>query len=179
MRGYKQLTGTAEVPKEAGIEGFMVTIREILKLPRIQTIAINSQGKISYAYVVREDEEERPVVLDFEEVLPYAIIRNGAVQEIQSPHKNAAVACAQMFRMLAIDNLAPVAFVVGAASWLWRWYSETTGLERAGESLFGLPVLADRHIDDSSLLICGAYSKDSSMTDTVKSYRITIPKETK
>lgn len=179
MRGYKQHTGTSEVPKASGVEGFLLAIRKILELPRLQGLTVDSRGKINYTYVLREEEEEKPFAISFDEVLPHAIIRNGQVQEIPFAHENCAVAAAQMFRLLAVDHLTPISFVAGANSRLWGWYKETTGLERVGDDFFGLPVLYDRHIDDASLVLCGAYSKDSSMADTVKSYKITIPKELK
>jgi hypothetical protein len=168
---------TVEVPKGTGIDGFFAALKKILLRPRVQKIEINPQGKITYRFFAREEDPQQAEV-DFDQILPYAIARNGEVVEISSPDTNAAVAVAQLFTNVADDQLFPVAFAMGTQSTVWRWFERTTGLKaRNREAFFGLQVFPDRFIPDDTLMLCAAYGRTSSLLDTRKTYKLTVPPE--
>jgi hypothetical protein len=153
--GYKQQTGEVEVPKGAGVEGFLLAIRNILKLPRVQEVHIDSRGKVTYAHFVPDDVEPALLSIEFETVMPYAVVRSGHVVEVTRPSiENPAVTIGCLLHGAALDHLAPVAWVTGAKPALWAWYHGGTGTGEniRGDDFFGLPVLRDPKFEDNSLL---------------------------
>jgi hypothetical protein len=175
-KGYVQYDETIEVPPGAGVEGFIRSLREVLKLPNVSNVTINRQGKIDYTFFLREGAEKRVAAVNFDTLMPMALVRNATVQEL--PHRDSAatVAILQMFRAAAIDHLAPIAFVTGANSLLWPWYEATTSLqaENRGE-LYGLPVHADRNCPDEVLLLAAAFTARAELVDMHKAYKIDLP----
>lgn len=163
---------TITVPKNTGVTGFIHTIKEILKLSRVQSIHINSKGVVEYKRYV-SDGEHRDFNIDFSGIEPYGIIRNGILSELIVSSCNAAVTIISMLDMAHSDNLYPVAFVTGANSTLWDWYKTTTGFQlSSNDSLCGLPLYTDRQAPDSVLILCAAHNKTSELIDTHKSYKI-------
>jgi hypothetical protein len=74
--------------------------------------------------------------------------------------------------------MRPVAFATGADSQLWSWYALSTGYRvEARDQFFGLPVLADREIDDAAIFLCAGYGRDAAFVDTQVSYKISIPQD--
>ena len=172
---YEERNETIEVPKGTGIEGFMLAIRAVLQLPRLQTVQIDSRGKVSYKYFLREGEESRTLELDFDALMPYAIVRNGVVSEVLPMSENAAVVIGQMFTRAAADHVYPVAWLGGANSVLWEWFLASLGPDNpvhTAEDLYGLPLLRDRMVDDQVLILCCAFSRGSSLIDTQRSYKL-------
>lgn len=179
-KGYTQHDEVIEIPKGTGIEGFIRTIREVLKLPRVQDIHITNQGSIEYTFYLRDGEEKRVVTMKFDELMPMAVVRNAEVQEVQDVDRSAPIALLQMFRAAAMDHLSPVAFVTGANSGFWPWYEGTSGMKaEIREVLAGLPVFSDRACPDEVLLLCAAFRKEGDLVDTKKAYKIAIPQVTR
>jgi hypothetical protein len=177
---YQEHSQSVEIPKGTGIEGFLRAIREILALPRLQEIHIDARGKVSYKYFLREGEEERTLALEFDSLMPYAIVRNGVVQEVLSNSTNVGVVLAQMFARAAADHMYSVAWVAGANTTFWRWFDASMGFKHASQDdLFGLPFLRDRMVEDSVLILCTAYGPRAALTDTQRSYKILIPSQPK
>lgn len=174
---YVELTENLEVPKHAGIEGFIVALRGILKMPRIVSIAIDARGKVSFTRYARKEEPRKQVQLDFDSVAPSAIIRNGRVTEMDVDQylNNAAVSIAAMFQRAASEHMYPVAWVIGGNSLLPIWHERTTGVQLPQESSYGLPVYRDRHIPDEALLLACAYGPDAALIDAQSAYKITMP----
>ncbi len=169
---WKEIVRSIEVPPNTGVEGFVYTIRELLKRPRLQEIKIDSKGKITYRQFVREDKPENNIGLEFGDLLPSSVIRNSEVIEL-APVGNAAVVLSDMLDTAAIDQLHPICFTTGADSTLWNWYKNSTGLLlRSRDTLFGLPLYLDRQIPDTAIILCAAFGKDASMIDTQRAYKV-------
>lgn len=176
MPDYEERLESVDVPANTGIKGFLHVIESILKQPRVQNITIDARGRVSYSRYVRKEEEQAPLALNFESLAPYSVIRNGKVTEVTPVSKNAAVALSQMFNASTGDHLNPVAFVGGALSKFWKWYTATAGVTLTSqEELYGIPFLTDRMVEDNILILCSAYAKGGMMADTQKSYKIVIP----
>lgn len=173
---YTEHSQSMEIPKGTGIEGFLRAVREILTLPRVQDIHIDSRGKVTYKYFLREGEEARALNLEFESLMPYAVVRNGHVEEVLVVNNNAGVVLAQMFARAGADHMYPVAWVGGANSTFWRWFDACMGFKSTShDELFGLPFLRDRMVEDSVLILCTAYGPRAALTDTQRSYKVLIP----
>lgn len=181
MDDYEEVTGTIEVPKNTGIEGFMSTIRQLLTRPRLQNINIDSRGKVTYKRFVLPGEEAEGANnnygVDLESVQPSHVVRNSEMLELTPPlGLSAPVVVGLLFDKVAQDKLRPLAFVVGAGTLLWQWHQFTTGHEVVDRGFFfGLPVLADRLIPDTALLLCAGYGRDAAVIDTRMSYKVEIP----
>lgn len=180
MAEYKEITGTINVPKNTGIEGFISTIRQLLGRPRLQSIHVDSRGTVTFKRFVEEGEEEGPnnnYGVDLESVQPYHVIRNADILELIPPEGlPSPVVVSMLFDKAAMDKLRPLAWVVGRASLLWRWYQFTTGHALTDrESFFGLPVYPDRQMPDTVLLLCAGYGRDAAFIDTRVSYKVEIP----
>lgn len=178
-RGYVQHDEVLTVPKGTGIEGFLRSLREVLKLPNVQDVRITRQGTIEYTFFLREGEEKRVIMMNFDSLMPMALVRNAEVVEVPSidglmtpvlaPH-----AIMRMFELAAADHLLPIAFVTGASSLLWKWLDKSP-TRRTDGPLFGLPVHSDRNCPDEALLLCAAFKKDSELVDMKKAYKIAMP----
>lgn len=172
---YEEKTATLEIPKGTGLEGFLRAIREILLLGRVQELHVDVRGKISYRYFAREGDTTT-LDVDFESLMPYAIVRNGVVVEVIPWGANAAVILGQIFARAAADHVYPVAWVGGAQTTFWHWFERTTGIANAiTDELCGLPFLRDRMVEDSVLLLCTAYGRHAALIDTQRSYKILMP----
>jgi len=175
MKEHKE---TIEISKGSGRAGFLLTLEEILKLPRLQSITVDARGKITYTRFLQDNEPPIPLKVDLETVSPYAAIRNGEVAELQLPMEiSAAIAVGLLFREISMDGLYPIAFVGGADSTVWTWLKSTTGIApyRNPEEFFGLPLYRDRMIEDYVLFLCAGYTRSTSLVDTQKSYKILMP----
>lgn len=169
----REVTKSIEIPKNTGIEGFVVTIRELLRRSRIQQISIEASGKVSYRRLVREDEPEA-IDIDLETVTPHGILANAEIEElVLPPHLPAAVVLGRMFDRFAIDQVHPIAFVSGIGTVFWDWYRVTTKAALHSRSaVFGLPLILDRHIPETALILCGASSRSTSLIDTTVALKL-------
>ena len=177
MNEYQEVTQNLEVPPHAGVEGFLAALRQILKLPRVTNIHIDSQGKVAYTRYVRQEEPRKHVEVDFDSVSPSMLVRNLEVQELDLSEvsDNAAVSIAAMFATAASEQMFPVAFVTGAATSLYQWHRKTTGVQLIGSSAYGFPVHRDRFIPDETLLLVTAFARGGGLVDARKSYKIAMP----
>ena len=175
MAEFVEVTKTIEVPKGAGIEGFIRILRQVLKLPRVTDVHISANGTVKAKHWVQEEAIDVPLNIDFVDLCPYTVIRNHSV--VDMGYADDTNALHHMFRMCnkaREEQLHCVAFVTGAMSKLEQWIAQTCG-EPSYDYIMGLPVYRDRFIDDDALILCLAYAEDSEMKDVIKSYRITIP----
>ncbi len=167
---------TIEVPRGAGIEGFIRVLRGIWKLPRVKHIEIE-KGKISYTQAMQPDDPFVALKVDLDTVMPHTVIRNGGVvRELDTPLDNASHAIALAFRRVTLDRLVPIAFVGSATSIVWDWHHKTTGIELPTvEELYGLPFFDDPHIEDWTLFLCASTERDAALIDTQRTYKILMP----
>ena len=172
MPDYKEIVNSIDVPPNTGVDGFLHTVRTILDLPRVQSINIDGNGKVTYKHFVADDDEA-VIGVEFKGLEPWYIIRNAEVQEMLVEHSSAATVVASLLDRMSLERLHPIAFVTGANSVLWEWYRTTTGDHlQSNDYLFGLPLYLDRNAPDSVLLLCAGYSRSSALIDTKKSYKI-------
>ncbi len=181
MAEYKEVKGTIRVPPNTGLEGFLHTIKTLMKRPRLQGFEVDSRGIIRFRRFAAEGEEDggpnNNFGVDLEHLEPYHVVRNAQILElVQPPEASAAVVIGLLFDKAAVDQLHPVAFVINTASALWEWYRVTTGYSvKERGRLFGLPVLLDRNIPDTALLLCAGFGRDAAFVDTQLSYKVEIP----
>jgi len=172
---YKEQSEQLEVPKGTGVDGFLHALREILELPRLQEIHIDGRGKITYKYFLREGEAPQALGLEFDSLMPYAVVRNGYIEEMLLTTSHPAVVLGQMFAKAAADHVYPVAWVGGAKSAFWAWFEKTMGAGRQDE-LYGLPFLRDRMIEDDVLILATAFGRRAPFIETQRSYKILLPR---
>jgi len=161
MSAYQEKTNSVVVPKNTGVEGFIKTLRGILSLPRVQSINIDAKGKVQYTRYVREGETDSPLGVDYTNIEPWSIIRNGHLDELNYRNGEPATnVIAAMFDKVACEGLTPIAFATGADTDLWSWHQRTAGVTLTKtNSIYGLPVYMDRQMPDYSLVLCAAYVK--------------------
>lgn len=185
MKEYEQHDEEIDLPKGVGVPGFLQAIKGVLSLPRVTDIRINALGKITYTFFLRKGESQK-LSVNFEDVMPYAIVRNGTIEELPYPSSNAIVACAQLFEAAARDHMFPVGFLGSQTTFFWDWYKEglggsrstqeePVGLQNSREELFGYPFHFDVKVEEHVLLLCTSFRRGGALTDTVKSYKITVP----
>jgi hypothetical protein len=168
------VTQSVDVPPGTGVEGFVHTVRSLLKLSLIQSISINARGKVTYERFVDEDEKN-PIKVDYSGVEPWYIARNapGGVEELALNSYNAAVILCAVLDRAMTERLHPIAFVASPNTVLWDWYGYTTGTTvNVRNSICGVPIYTDRHVPDSALILCGSYAKDGAIIDTQKAYKV-------
>jgi hypothetical protein len=176
MPEYREVSQTIEVPRGAGIAGFLKTIEKILRQSRVQEVSINARGHVSYRRFARSDEDDHQIQMEFDSLMPWAVIRNGEIEELNPLDANAAVVVSQMFSASTRDHLHPVAWASRRETPFWEWHGKTTGVVLGGkEEAYGIPFYTDDGIPDDSLVLCSAYGRDATLVDTKKAYKITIP----
>lgn len=178
MSTTKQQTHTIEVPANTGVEGFLVVMRQVLQLPKVQKVVIDCTGRVTYQRVVQEGEENSNVNVSFDHIQPYAIIRNGQTKELTYPGSmSAAAIIGAMFDVLAFNSLTPIAFVVSPQTTLWSWLYFSSALEVHTKSvLFGCPLLLDKHIPTTALVLCAGVDGTKAVVDTRVSIKVEIPR---
>lgn len=182
MQEFREVTSSISVPKNAGLDGFLHTIKEILKRPRVQSVAIDSKGVVTYKRLLKDGEEQQDIQVSFDALSPAYILRNlPGFDEVPLPQGlNAAIAMGVLFERAFQDQLYPIAFVTGASTLFWDWYGVSTGLKiRPRSEVYGLPFLADRGIPDSALILCVSYLKDASLVDVEKAYKVEMERPMK
>lgn len=170
---------TIEVPRATGVEGFILVLREILMLSRVQGIQIDSKGKIDFTrFVANDDSAPIPLEVDLTTVSPHSLIRNAeTVEEVTiPPNVSAALAVAMLFKMVSDARLVPLAFATGVQTTFLEWHRATTGIDlgRNVAEVYGLPLHRDRHLPDSALFICAGYNR-GSLINMHASYKIGMP----
>jgi hypothetical protein len=178
MAEYELANETFEVPKNTGINGFLHAIRTILELSRVQGVSIDARGKVSYQRFVPKGEfQEVGPTISFETLMPYACVRNGTINEIFNVDtRSPSLSIAKMFQAAARDRVFPVAWVMGAYTTLWDWFRNCDGIEMDNhEEFYGLPILADRNLEDYMLILATANGRTTNIVDVHRSYKIIMP----
>lgn len=175
MPEFKEVTEKLDIPKNTGIEGFMLTMRKIISLPKIQSIVINANGRITFTRIVREGDEVRPLEVDLESVTPAGIVRNSDVVEIETD-ESPSRAVARLLEKTAQEHLFPIALVSGPGSTFWDWHAyEGLYLSAARDEAYGLPFLYDEYFPPSTLVLCAGYTRGSTMVDVKKCFKLMMP----
>ncbi len=182
MDDFREVTGTIEVPANTGRAGFLKTIEELLKRPRLQELKVDARGTVTFRRFAKNGEADgdknNNFGVDLSDLQPWHVIRNGQVRECVPPEGlPAAVVVGIMFDRVAKDQLVPLAFATGRMTTFWAWYRYTTGyVFETRERLFGLPLLTDRQLPDTALLLCAGFGRDAKFIDTQVSYKVEMPR---
>lgn len=177
---YQEHTQTIRVPSNSGVDGFLRTLRDILKLSGVLDINIDARGKVTYRRAVPKTEDgtsQFNIGVDFSGVQPHGVVRNAHVEEVTMyDGVSASVVVGALCDMARTVRLHPTAFVSGANSTFWEWHKASTGLLlRNRDHLYGLPFLSDRLIPDTALLLCAGFGRDSAFKDTRNVYKVEMP----
>lgn len=165
MTKYVETQHTIEVPKNTGMEGFLHTIRELLKLDKIKEITINSKGEVSYRRMVPEEITQDPIMIDYEGLQPSSIIRMGSLAEMVNDGELPHILVSNMFSQLDIERLSPVCWASGAATVLSKWYAGSGVKLPAIDNFYGLPLHLDRALPDSVLILCASSTDSPALVD--------------
>lgn len=170
---YEKVAKTIEVPKGAGVDGFIVALRAILKIPKMQEIKISRDGSVAYSYYKKEGVPESPLKLDFESVTPAAIVRNVPMQELGiAPEDAAPAVVCQMFYSAYLQQLVPTYFVLSTASLFWKWHQKHGVDMGVGcEFAYGLPIVVDTYIPEEAVILCMSYTSGGTLIDTVRTMK--------
>lgn len=169
---FERVEETISVPKETGVEGFIVAMREVLKKPRVQEVKIDARGKMSVTRFVRVGEPRSTISVEFESVTPYAAVRSGHVIELLRQESDEPLTVlAKMLERCAADQMYPVAFIIGAKSSFFEWVKFPF---RHG-TVLGLRVFEDRHVGDDVLILASSYGPDGDLVDVQNCYKIALP----
>lgn len=173
---YERVAYSIDVPRETGVEGFIVAIREVLKQSRVQSVEIDARGKVNVVRFVRASEPRTEISVDFSTVTPAAAVRSGRVIEIVTqPSDNPLEVLLRLYTACTRDQMFPVALIIGADStfpaWLRSFGYDVDPLER----LYGQPVLSDRHVPDDALILATSYGPNGALADVQHCYKVALP----
>jgi len=175
---YKEVRKTVEVPKNTGIDGFLHVISEVLQRPRVQSLNIDSKGRVSYRMMVHPNDEQasKNVDINFDHLEPYHLIRNAEMREYYVSGESAASVVVNLLDAVSVMGMTPIAFILGVQSHFWDWYHLTTSVSlRDGDTLCGHPVYRDKQIPDTALVLCAGFGKTSSLVDIQMSVKAEMP----
>lgn len=172
---YVEVTKVIEIPKKVGPDGFVLALKNIVRIPRVQRVEILANGTVTYTYFKMEDAPDTPLSIDFDTIAPSAIVRNTEMRELDLLEEGAPSVVCGMFRAARVVGLVPIAFVTGADSAFWAWHKKAgVDLDDTVDSVYGLPIVKDRHIPDDVLVLCAGYDRTSALVDTVMSFKATM-----
>lgn len=169
MSKYVEREDRIEVPKNTGIQGFLKTLDTLLRLPRLQTITIDSRGFVVYKRFV-SDDEYNPIGVDYAELQPTSVMRYGTIEEVRvggMPY----LQLARVLEQVAVEQLEAVAWVVGKGSNLVEWLARSTLAVRR-ERLLGYPVVEDAQMNTTSLVLCAAYARGAAIIDCQRFFKL-------
>lgn len=177
MDDYKERLDTITVPPNTGIDGFLRTIRTLLKLPRVQEIRIDARGQVTCRRYARAGDLEVNSGVDFAGLSPGDIVRNTHVEEVSIlPGYSAASVIGALLDTVAERQLSPIAFASGEATVLWHWYEASNGGKlRNREYLHGLPLYLDRDLPETALVLIAGLGQDAALVDARRSFKVEIP----
>lgn len=176
MQGYTSLEETMTVPLNTGVEGFLLAMRKILRLPKVQEVHIDLAGRVRVTRLIRDDEEPQAWEVDFSSLTPMQILRHQIIVELEGGD-NPTLAIARLFQRASQEHMVPIAFAAGAPSSFWRWQEKAAGLAIPFDQseAYGLPVFYDANIDQSVLILCTAHTRGGNMIDVKKGFQIRVP----
>ncbi len=166
------------VPKNTGLEGFLFTLRSILKLPRVQEILVTGKGVITYKRYAPASpgEDEEPSII-FDSMYPWASVRTAEFEELIVSRHNAASTIITMLDATASLEMFPLGFIVSPATVLWDWYEVTTGYRlKKRSTLCGVRVLEDRAVPATALVLCASYENSNELVSADRVFKVEMDK---
>jgi hypothetical protein len=171
---YKEVSHAISVPKGTGVEGFLHTVRELLKLDRLQEVVIDARGYVRYKRYTLDGESAQPLAIDYEGLQPHFVIRHGEITEIFLQEKPAASIPAVLCDEAGREGLWPTAWATGAASTFWAWYKRAGVPLGGNKTLCGLPVYYDSGLTDTALYLCAAHNRGASLVDCHRFFKFEL-----
>lgn len=169
---------TIAVPRGAGVDGMMTAIRKVLSLSRLQSLAVDQNGRVSYVRFLREDEPEDKLDLqeEFDRLMPSKIIQHIPLKELFED-ASAANTIAKMIYAVTVDSLEPLAFALHPRSGFWKWHQVSTGIDisQKEESIYGIPTRFDEDIPLETLVLLAGYSREASLIDARRGFKVVMP----
>ena len=171
---YVERTDEVDVPKNTGVPGLNKLLTEMLtEIPRIKEITIKSNGKVRYTWYAPVGAPEKILQIQFESLMPYAVIRNAAVAEVTPRYPYMRLSA--LFMACEKDHLYPICFVAGTDSLLQKWLVSAFGLEYEHmESIYGYPLLLDKDVPDDVLILCASFGRTNQLADTYCCYKVLL-----
>jgi hypothetical protein len=168
---FEERTDSVTIPKNTGLAGLLTTIRSLLgEIPRIKELRLTHAGVLYYTWYAPAGASERPPSVAFEDLRPYAVIRNCYVQEVVVPSQ--ALLLFSLFAECQQDKLYPICLVVGSKSIFWHWLQTVTGVRVPEDSsIFGYAVISDPGVPDEALILCASYARSQQIEDTYRAYK--------
>jgi hypothetical protein len=175
---FELIEETTEIPKGSGIDGFLLVIKHILIMPRVQSITIDGRGKIHMKRYARKDEPTVQSMLDLATVEPATIAMANTIEEVvydQHDLRGAIDIVCMLMSKASVDKLYPVCFLAGVQTPLFDWIRKTSMFTFSPDSLMGFPVHLLRTIPDDTLLLCTAFGPRASVVDIRHTYKVALP----
>ena len=178
MTDLELVEESLQVPSSTGMEGFILVIRKILKLSKVQSIHIDASGRMTWSRLAvsaaAESQDWAGEAL-FDKVSPGFIIRNNDIEELEVPLEPLQ-GIARIFQKAALQHLHPVAWVSGPRSAFWAWHARAVGFSMSAgkDEVYGFPFLYDKEIPEDTLILCTAYERGSAMIDVKKSFKLVM-----
>lgn len=173
--GFVEQVDVVEVPKGSGLKGLLKTVEGILtEIPRVKELHISSTGQVRYTWHIPEDAKPQALDIQFNDLMPYAIIRNTNLVEVLAPEGSGVLeSVSHLLNAVYKDRLQPVCFVVHPQSPL-RASLQKRGIDMGQDELFGYQVLEADELPQSALILCASYGRTIQIADTYKAYMIVI-----
>jgi len=173
MSDYVLRSEKITVPSAAGIDGFLTSIKAILRRPRVQKIVVTGLDVV-FDFYAKNGEQDLPIEVDFEATKPYNLIRTKPIEEFDEK-ESPALTLNYMFGLVGRDHLTPICFVASPNTRLWLWARKTgLVLPQHLAEVFGYEVRYDEHIPDDALILAAGISRGSTLIDAHKSYKVQI-----
>jgi hypothetical protein len=163
MEAYEEKASTVTVPANTGVEGFLRTLRAVLSLQRVQSIHIDSKGRVRYTRLVREGETDTPLAVDYTELAPWNLIRHGELENLRYPPDTVATTVmAHVLDYCAREDVLPIALVIGNPTNFWKWHEDTASISFSIKSFaYGLPVIVDNDVPEHAVVFCVSHLRGS------------------
>lgn len=165
----KEQTKRVDVPAEAGVEGFMHAVREILGKSNVQEIVMRADGTVSYTRLIDPEREEADNLnVSYDHLAPYEIIRNRPVKAVNCPTSMCANEVIATVISTAVDSgYTPICFVADQSTQLWNWLHFSSDYQQQAKNhLFGYPLHLDKDLDESVLVLCAGVGETRALIDT-------------
>lgn len=166
---------TVQTPLPEDVDGILERVREIILLGEVQSIAIKIGEPIIYQRLVRPGEEisASESTQSFTGLSIADIVRNVPMREWdakdQTPHEQIW----GMFMFMSKRFWATTHILISEDSKFWSWL----GLDETApiHSIFGARVETDTTLPDHVFIICGASSKNATISEINFSLKGNIP----
>jgi len=166
---------TVQVPPKTGVAGFLRTIETLLRLPRLQKVTIDARGAVQYTRLVLEGAEEpEDVVVNFQGLAPYDLIRNSPITEVRDVESlSPAELLLWLLGEVTREGSHPAVWVLHDLKELETWLNLPWFTERtSATSLLGYPLLFDADISPGMLLLGTAPKRGGELVECTQFFKI-------